>query len=128
MSVVATHEDQSDCGSEWIVPGEGAGAVQTSETRSEDIQTGETEGAGTVQTYGPGYKDIQSGKMISPQRVAEINAASVKLQGDLQEGKKVYKEILDSGGSKATAEKASMLLLVAGSPHYMTTYVLRTSW
>ena len=45
--------------------------------------------------------------MISSQRVAEINAAIVKLKGDLQEGKKVYKEILDSGGSKAKAEKAS---------------------
>ena len=45
--------------------------------------------------------------MIPSQRVAEINAAIVKLQGDLQEGKKVYKETLASGGSKAQAEKAS---------------------
>ena len=110
MSVVATHGDHSDLSSERSVTGltgEGAGAVETSETLSEDIQVTQTEGAGTVQTYGPGYQDIQSGQMISSQRVAEINAAIVKLQGDLQEGKKVYKEILDSGGSKAQAEKAS---------------------
>ena len=46
MSVVATHGDQSDSDSEWVVPSEGASAVQTNETRSEDIQSGETKGAG----------------------------------------------------------------------------------
>ena len=101
MSVVAIPGDQSDCGSEWILDAEGAGAVQTCETRSEDIQTGETEGAGTVQTYGPRYKDIQTGKMISSQRVAEINAAIVELLGAFQEGKKVRKETLAHGGSIA---------------------------
>ena len=74
---------------------------------AEDIPTGQTECAGTLQTHGPRYKDIQTGLWIPAKRVAEINAAIVKLQGDLQEGKKVYKEILDSGGSKAQAGKAS---------------------
>ena len=51
---------------------------------AEDIQTGQTEGAGTLQTHGPRYKDIQTGLWIPAKRVAEINAAIVKLQGDLQ--------------------------------------------
>ena len=57
MSVVATQGDHSDLGSEWSVTGltgEAVGAVQTSETLSEDMQVTQTEGAGTVQTYGPG--------------------------------------------------------------------------
>ena len=103
MSVVSTDGDQSDYGFQRIVHGEGAGAVQTSETRSEEIQTGQ---------------------MISSHWVAEINAAIVS---DIQEGKKAYMETLASGGSKAQAEKPPMLLLVAGSPHYMTSYVKTTS-
>ena len=66
--------------------------------------------------------------MISPQRVDEINAAIVKLQGDLQEGKKVYKEILHNGEAKNELQKPPIKLLVAGSPHYMTSYVKITSW
>ena len=83
MSAVSTDGDQSDYGFQRIVHGEGAGAVQTSETRSEEIQTGQ---------------------MISSHWVAEINAAIVS---DIQEGKKAYMETLASGGSKAQAEKAS---------------------
>ena len=80
---------------------------RASKEGAEDIQTGQTEGAGTLQTHGPRYKDIQTGLWIPAKRVAEINAAIVKLQGDIQEGKKVYKETLEQGGSRAQAEKAS---------------------
>ena len=73
MSVVSTDGDQSDYGFQRIVHGEGAGAVQTSETRSEEIQTGQ---------------------MISSHWVAEINAA---IRSDIQEGKKAYLETLTSG-------------------------------
>ena len=58
------------------------GAVQANETRTEDIQTAETEGAGTVLIHtGPLYKDIQTGAIISSQRVEEINAGVPPLNG-----------------------------------------------
>ena len=74
---------------------------------AEDIPTGQTEGAGTLQTHGPRYKDIQTGLWIPAKRVAEINAAILELLGDIQEGKKVWKETLAQGGSRAQAQTAS---------------------
>ena len=86
--------------------GADTGAAQATETILEDIQTGETEGAGKVQAYGPVYTHIQTGQLISSEREAEINAVIVKLQTGLQQGKKVYKNIRHTGGSKAEAKKS----------------------
>ena len=69
--------------------------------------------------YDSGYQDIQTGQIISQSRVAQIDGAIEKLMDSLGQGRKVYKETLASGGSKAEAQKASKH--VAGG-RYTTLY------
>ena len=85
--------DQSDLSSEWSMPACPADAP--------------SECAGAVQIWETQYKDIQTGAPISSARVAEINAAIDKLQADLKQGKKVYRQVLQAGGTKKAAEQAS---------------------
>ena len=85
--------DQSDLGSEWSMPACPADAP--------------SECAGAVQIWETQYTDIQTGEQVSAARVAEITAAIDKLQAGLQQGKKVYKQVLNDGGTREEAEQAS---------------------